>query len=167
MDGHRQRTPTYIHCSGAYSVIVLDLSCDHSHRFEAWFASAAAFEEQYSQGRLSCPVCASTEVRRLPSAPHVRTRASAPPAQDAPAQPPGRPAHSPPTAPLDRLMAALRHMARGAEDVGERLPEEARRIHYGEAEPRNIRGAASRDEVEELLDEGIAVMPVPPDENLH
>ncbi len=64
-------------------------------------------------------------------------------------------------------MAALRHMARGAEDVGERLPEEARRIHYGEAEPRNIRGAASRDEVEELLDEGIAVMPVPPDENLH
>ena len=66
------------------------------------------------------------------------------------------------------LMQLLRHMSRTAENVGERLPEEARRIHYGEAEARDIRGAASRDEVKELLEEGIMVLPVPPlDDDLH
>ena len=65
-------------------------------------------------------------------------------------------------------MAQLRGMARGAEDVGERLPEEARRIHYGETAARDIRGSASADEVEALLDEGILVLPVPPaEEDLH
>ena len=65
-------------------------------------------------------------------------------------------------------MTQLRGMAHSAEDVGERLPEEARRIHYGETEARDIRGSASADEVESLLEEGILVLPVPPaEEDLH
>ena len=73
-----------------------------------------------------------------------------------------------PAAAVVELLGTLRRMAKSAEDVGERLPEEARRIHYGEAEARDIRGAASRNEVEELLEEGILLLPVPPlDDDLH
>lgn len=165
------------------AMIVLDLSCANEHRFEGWFASSAAFESQLARGLVNCPVCNGTEVRRLPSAPYVQTRGA--PALEAP---PGRASAptqrtstaitaSPSPAPdagtlapaaVAELLGALRRMAKAAEDVGERLPEEARRIHHGEAEARDIRGAASRDEIEELLEEGIMVLPVPPlDDELH
>lgn len=159
-------------------MIVLDLSCANEHRFEGWFASSAAFEDQRSQGLVSCPVCNTAAVRRLPSAPYVQTRSAQTPASSgtqassAPALPTRAPATPvsglPSPAAVAELLGTLRRMAKSAEDVGERLPEEARRIHYGEAEARDIRGAASRDEVEELLEEGIVVLPVPPqDDDLH
>ncbi len=153
-------------------VIVLNLCCNQDHRFEGWFGSAKAFEEQLARGLVSCPVCSGTGIRRLPSAPYVQTRhaATSSAAEAAPAPAAAVvPAPAAPAAPtVATMMSLLRKMARGAEDVGERLPEEARRIHYGEAEARTIRGAASRDEIGELLEEGILVMPVlPPDDELH
>ena len=159
-------------------MIVLDLSCANEHRFEGWFASSAAFEEQRARGLVNCPVCNTAEVRRPPSAPYVQTRSAQTPASSgaqassAPALPTRAPATPvsglPSPAAVAELLGTLRRMAKSAEDVGERLPEEARRIHYGEAEARDIRGAASRDEVEELLEEGIVVLPVPPqDDDLH
>ena len=161
-------------------MIVLDLSCANAHRFEGWFASIEAFEAQRSQGLLSCPECNVTEVRRLPSAPYVQTRhapsaatsgTQATSASASAAKLPAMPVPSPimpATAAVAALLGTLRRMAKSAEDVGERLPEEARRIHYGEAEARDIRGAATRDEVEALLEEGIVVLPVPPlDEEMH
>lgn len=161
-------------------MIVLDLSCANGHRFEGWFASSEAFEGQRSLGLVTCPVCNSIEVRRLPSAPYVQTRStqasatsgtlsSAMPAasERTPVAPAPAPRMPSATA-VAELLGTLRRMAKSAEDVGERLPEEARRIHYGEAEARDIRGAASRDEVEELLEEGIMVLPVPPlEDDLH
>jgi len=153
-------------------MIVLDLHCTNEHRFEGWFGSAAAFEEQLARDLVSCPVCGTTKIRRLPSAPYVRTGhalVEKPAAARAiqPVQAPTSPPAPPPEA-VARLMAQLRGMARGAENVGERLPEEARRIHYGETAARDIRGSASADEVEALLDEGILVLPVPPaEEDLH
>ena len=54
-------------------MIVLDLHCSNEHRFEGWFGSAAAFEEQLARALVSCPVCGSTAIRRLPSAPYVQT----------------------------------------------------------------------------------------------
>ncbi len=161
-------------------MIVIDLCCTNEHRFEGWFGSSEAFEAQRMQGLVSCPVCNATGVRRLPSAPYVQTRSVQPPAPSGPqasAVPgvPWQPAAAPASLPrpssaaaVAELLGALRHMAQSAEDVGERLPEEARRIHYGETEARNIRGAASRDEIEELLEEGITLLPVPPlDDDLH
>jgi hypothetical protein len=161
-------------------MIVLDLSCANEHRFEGWFASSAAFEDQRARDLVTCPVCNTTEVRRLPSAPYVQTRSAQTPApsasQDsavpaASARAPAAPVTStgmPSATAVAELLGTLRRMAKSAEDVGERLPEEARRIHYGEAEARDIRGAASRDEVEELLEEGIMLVPVPPlDDDLH
>lgn len=143
-------------------MIVLDLSCDSEHRFEGWFANADAFANQNARGLIECPHCGSTRIERRPSAPYVNTttsrRDSAPPAAAASAssaQP--DPAH---------IMAALRVAARAAEDVGEKFPEEARRIHYGEAAARNIRGRASGDDLGELLEEGIMVLPVPDDSSL-
>jgi hypothetical protein len=161
-------------------MIVLDLCCANEHRFEGWFASSAAFEAQRAQGLVTCPVCNTTEVRRLPSAPYVQTRSVQTPAPSgsqasavpvASARAPAAPVTStgmPSATAVAELLGTLRRMAKSAEDVGERLPEEARRIHYGEAEARDIRGAASRDEVEELLEEGIMLVPVPPlDDDLH
>lgn len=155
-------------------MIVLDLCCDKDHRFEGWFASAQAFEDQCARELVSCPVCESVQIRRLPSAPYVQTRHGAPDKQPteptAPASTPVAPATPGAAAPVTpetvaAVLQVLRHMARDAENVGERLPEEARRIHYGEAEARNIRGQASADDVEELLEEGIMLVPLPPGED--
>ena len=136
-------------------MIVLNLSCDKQHLFEGWFANAAAFADQCSRGLVQCPHCGSTHIERRPSAPYVNTSAprgesAAPPAPVDPAQ----------------VVAALRMAARSAEDVGEQFPDEARRIHYGEAETRNIRGRASGNELGELLEEGILVLPVPDEPKL-
>lgn len=131
-------------------MIVLNLCCDKQHLFEGWFANADAFADQRSRGLVECPQCGSTHIERRPSAPYVNT--STPRGDAAPPQPPVDPA---------QVMAALRLAARSAEDVGEQFPLEARRIHYGEAEARNIRGRASGDDLGELLEEGILVLPVP------
>ncbi len=152
-------------------MIVFDLHCANAHRFEGWFASAAAFETQLERGLIACPVCGATEVHRLPSAPYVQTGHGVPDAPPAPTPVGalvGNTLAVQPHEMVARVLSQLRSLARGAEDVGERLPEEARRIHYGETEARDIRGSASRDDVEALLEEGILVLPVPPaEEDMH
>lgn len=141
------------------ALIVIDLQCEDGHTFEGWFASSDAFEEQLAQGLVTCPSCGNGRVRRRPSAPYVQTRRSA--------DPPLSPNPAAVEALTQQLLAHLRHTARGLEDVGERFAEEARRIHYGDAESRGIKGRADGEELHDLLDEGILVLPVPPDEDLH
>ncbi|MBQ6657322.1 MAG: DUF1178 family protein [Ottowia sp.] len=127
---------------------VLNLRCTHGHGFEGWFSSEEDFLGQQERGLLSCPICGSADVARLPSAPHLNLGAQ-PPEQGGEA----------------RGQAAWLHMVREVlahtEDVGERFAEEARRIHYGEVEQRGIRGQATAEQTEELLDEGIPVLPLP------
>lgn len=133
-------------------MIVFDLSCDRDHRFEGWFGDADAFASQSARGLIECPICGSTAITRRPSAPYINTRSHSVEAS----------AKAPPPDPA-QLIAALRMAARGAEDVGERFADEARRMHYGEADTRSIRGRASGDELVELIEEGIPVLPVPDD----
>jgi hypothetical protein len=152
-------------------VIVFELLCSKRHRFEGWFASAEAFDRQSALGQVACPVCASADVRRVPSAKVTRPRAKQPPANavpgtKAPPQPGGQAASV--AAPADSaaaksmaLAAFIDHVLANSEDVGARFAEEARKIHYGEVAKRSIRGQASREETEELLDEGIPVVPLP------
>jgi len=132
-------------------VIRYTLVCDNDHEFEGWFRSAAAYEAEEAAGRLCCPLCGSRDIRRAPMAPAVHTGADG--------------GSSARRARLAKLLEALRelhhYVEAHTEDVGERFPEEARRIHYGEAEPRGIRGVARREEIRELLDEGIEVWPLP------
>lgn len=153
-------------------MIVLNLSCDHEHLFEGWFASAAAYDEQRDRGLVSCPVCGSTTISRRPNAPYVNTGASAPVEEKKTGLPAGvRAAPVASVAPsadvVAAAMAMLRRLGRESEDVGDRFADEARRIHHGDSEARNIRGRATRDDVSELMDEGIAVLPLPADEDLH
>lgn len=137
-------------------MIVLDLSCGQGHRFEAWFASSEAFENQLAGGLVSCPHCGTHQIKRLPSAPYVQTSSHA------------RTAEPDPQAIAAKLIEALRAAAQQSEDVGERFVEEARRIHYGDAEERAIRGQAKPGDMIELLEEGIPILPVPPDkDDLH
>lgn len=141
-------------------MIVVDLVCEHEHRFEGWFATSEALDQQRETGLLNCPNCGSHAITRLPSAPHVARSNAAP--ESAPVVQAGA------GAPAARIVAQLRALATQSEDVGERFPEEARRIHKGDAEDRAIRGKASTDDLFELWEEGISVLPLPPaKEDLH
>jgi hypothetical protein len=146
-------------------MIVFDLACENSHRFEGWFASSEDYERQQREHLLNCPFCASTEVRRLPAATRVNTgrgerEIAARSAATAAAATPGHYANFD-TALMLKLIA---HVVENTEDVGRAFAEEARRIHYKEAPERHIRGTALPQEVEALREEGIDVvaLPVPP-----
>lgn len=145
-------------------MIVFDLLCGSGHAFEGWFASGAEFDRQKAANLVSCPVCDGSEVARLPSAKVRVTKArgskvretNLPVAEAAPAMQDAI-AGIPP-----ELLAKLREAVRNTEDVGERFPEEARKIHYDEAPARSIRGKASPEEAEALSEEGIDFSQLPP-----
>ena len=134
---------------------VLNLQCGHGHGFEGWFASEGDFQDQLARGLVECPLCADVQVSKLPSAPRLNLGASEP-------QPARQEVVSAPNAQLQAAwMQMVRQVMANTEDVGERFAEEARKIHYGEADDRGIRGQASREETEALIEEGIPVLPLP------
>jgi hypothetical protein len=134
-------------------VIVFELICADRHRFEGWFASAGDFEGQKARGLLSCPVCSDSSIEKLLTAKIGRPDAE-PPRENA--QPPAAPAERP-----RNLHEMIDYILLNTENVGVDFPAEARRIHHKEIPQRNIRGVATGAETRELLDEGIAVMPLP------
>ena len=146
------------------------LSCDKGHGFESWFKSANAYDKQAARGLIGCPVCGSTEVGKAIMAPGVAKGAAA---REAPAP---APVHEP-RAPVVMLSAKERelrtklkelrdHVVKNADYVGQKFPEEARKMHYGEVEHRSIYGEASTADAAELIEEGIELHPLPilPDE---
>jgi hypothetical protein len=149
---------------------VLNLRCANGHGFEGWFGSDEDFMDQNGRGLVECPLCADKVVTRMPSAPRLNlsgAREPQPPAPVAPSPQPESPPPQQPAQPADLQAAffkAVREMMQRTEDVGTRFPEEARRIHYGEAPERGIRGKATAQEREALRDEGIETfaLPVPP-----
>ena len=148
---------------------VLNLRCKLGHGFEGWFGSEGDFLSQTDRGLVSCPMCGDASITRLPSAPRLNLSGARPPVEAPDAKPPPAASRSAPAAmsgaPPPELQAlwmqAVQQVLRNTEDVGERFPEEARRIHYGEAEHRGIRGQASAEDRAALADEGIEVMPLP------
>jgi len=138
-------------------MIVFDLLCAQGHAFEGWFASGGEFDRQKEARLVTCPVCDGSDVERRPSA-KVRV-AKAP--QAAPVPVPAARGDAIAGIPPE-LLARLREVVRNTEDVGERFPEEARRIHYHEAPERAIRGQASREDAQALTEEGIAFSSLPP-----
>ncbi|MEJ1164553.1 DUF1178 family protein [Variovorax sp. CCNWLW186] len=142
---------------------VLDLRCSHGHGFEGWFASNEAFESQLADGLVECPVCADTRIVKLLSAPRLNLGNAKAPAETAASPAPAAPSAQVPaeSSPEARWMRAVREVLAKTEDVGDRFADEARKMHYGETEERGIRGQATREQTEALLDEGIPVMPLP------
>ena len=158
---------------------VLDLQCAHRHAFEGWFSSEDDFQRQLARGLVECPMCGDTGVVKMLSAPRLNLGARETP-RAAPVAGADAAAHGvansaaapgtdvmsiPPDLQLQAAwMAAMRQVLANTDDVGERFAQEARRMHYGEIDARSIRGRATPQETEALLDEGIQVMPlvVPP-----
>ncbi len=170
---------------------VLDLQCALGHSFEGWFGSQADYDAQRARGLVTCPVCNNSEITKMLSAPRLNLgHAAAPSAQPEQAPESASPEHTPgqassrasetadtratlPAVPPDTLLqmqAAMlkmvRHVMANTEDVGPQFAEEARKIHYGEREARLIRGQATREETEALIDEGIDVVALPVPESL-
>ena len=140
---------------------VLNLQCAHGHGFEGWFASNDDFETQLAGGLVSCPLCSDTAITKLLTAPRLNLGNAKPPAEAAPVP---VPAVAQNESPEGRWMRAVREVMAKTEDVGDRFAAEARKMHYGEAEERGIRGRATREEARDLLEEGISVfsLPLPP-----
>ncbi|GLH77999.1 hypothetical protein SSBR45G_29070 [Bradyrhizobium sp. SSBR45G] len=150
------------------------LRCERDHSFESWFQSSSAYDSQVKRKLVECPACGSTKVEKAIMAPRIVSKKGRevtpepPPAAPVPVPaqeviPPGSTALM--MAQERELRAKLKelrdHIVKNADDVGERFPTEARKMHYGEAEHRPIYGEASLDEARELIEEGIEVAPIP------
>ena len=153
-------------------MIHYNLRCDKGHAFESWFQSSSAYEAQEKRKLVNCPVCGSAKVERGIMAPQIvskrgRARAEAAPA---PATATTTEVAAPASTPLmmaqeRELRAKLKelreHIVKNADNVGERFPNEARKMHYGDIEHRPIYGEASPEEARALIDEGVEVTPLP------
>ncbi|KQQ49377.1 hypothetical protein ASF69_21270 [Rhizobium sp. Leaf311] len=135
-------------------MIRYSLRCEKAHEFEGWFSGSADFDDQQQRGLIGCQVCGSVQVSKMLMAPSVST---------------AREKEATRTLALDtaqkqafaKIRETLATIRANAEDVGDKFPEEARKIHYGEAEERGIIGQASAQEARALIEEGIEVAPLP------
>lgn len=140
-------------------MIKFGLACDNLHDFEAWFSSNSDFDDQLKEGYVTCPHCGSDNVQKSLMVPAVSTGRS----KDKKQQMMMNAAQA---EAMKQMREMVKQVKANTENVGERFPEEARKIHYGETEAKGIRGQASVDEVHELIDEGVEIVPLPdlPDE---
>jgi hypothetical protein len=159
-------------------MIHYNLRCDRGHSFESWFQSSSAYEAQEKRKLVNCPICGSAKVERAIMAPQIvsrKRRESATPVPVPAPEPTTTPAptQTAEAAPSTQLLMAqerelraklkeLRdHIVKNADNVGERFPTEARKMHYGDIEHRPIYGEASPDEARALIEEGVEVAPLP------
>lgn len=170
-------------------MIVFDLTCEHGHRFEGWFKSSSAFEEQQSHGFVTCPDCGTAAVSKAPMAPAVPAKSNTKPdrgpdlgpdlgperarqqqvqSQPVQASEAGNEqavTNAPPPAEVQKAIEALaKAQAKALENstyVGKDFVKEAREMHYGERDAAPIHGQASLEEAKELVEEGVAVAPLP------
>lgn len=135
-------------------MISFSLTCSEGHAFEGWFANSAAFDSQQAEGTLFCPLCGTADVSKALMAPAIATGRKKESVRVA--------ANIPDDAEAIAALRKIRQdLTENAEYVGKRFAEEARKIHYQEAEKRGIYGEASSDEVRSLIDEGIEFHPLP------
>jgi hypothetical protein len=134
-------------------VIHYALVCDNTHKFEAWFRNAEAYDQQHARGIVTCPICNSGAVEKALMAPAVARASSEKVSLSI-----GHPQH----AQLRDAMKALRHKVTSEADyVGDKFAEEARKIHFKDVEARGIYGEATQEEVSALVEDGVDFMPLP------
>jgi hypothetical protein len=151
-------------------MIRYSLRCEQDHSFESWFQSSSAYDQQVKRKLVSCPVCGSAKVEKAIMAPRIvgkKGRGKAPEPVEAAAPAPAEATES-----TSLMMAQERelrakikelrdHIVKNADNVGEKFPNEARAMHYGDKEHRPIYGEASPEEARALVDEGVEVSPLP------
>lgn len=130
-------------------MIVFDLKCPDDHVFEAWFRDGKTYDVQAAAGEIVCPICGGTKIDKALMAPNLTRRSSDRDAELA-------------AKTMTQLRALRDHVEKNCDNVGERFPEEARKIHYGETEKRSIYGESSLDEARDLHEEGIEFGILPP-----
>jgi hypothetical protein len=150
-------------------MIRYSLHCERGHAFESWFQSSSAYDSQIKRKLVTCPACGSAKVEKAIMAPQIiskKGRESAVPAPAAATNEVTAPASTPLLMAQEReLRAKLKelrdHIVKNADNVGERFPNEARKMHYGDIEHRPIYGEASPEEARSLIEEGVEVSPLP------
>ena len=149
-------------------MIRYSLRCERGHGFESWFQSSSAYDSQVKRKLVTCPACGSAKVEKSIMAPQIVSKKRRDSAAPAPAASTDvtAPASTPLMMAQEReLRAKLRelrdHIVKNADNVGERFPNEARKMHYGDIEHRPIYGEASPDEARSLIEEGVEVSPLP------
>ena len=132
-------------------MIVYNLRCGSGHEFEGWFKDSVAYDAQAADGKLMCPMCSSRKIEKAIMAPAVAGTKMSVSAKDEMKK-------------MRQFVSGMRkYVKENAEYVGPKFPEEARKIHYGEIEERHIYGEATLKEAKELIEEGVDVVPLPPD----
>jgi hypothetical protein len=143
-------------------MIAYDFCCDKDHSFEMWFKDAATYERQAKRKLISCGICGSTKVKKALSAPAISgTRSQNKAAPELPKAYATHPEAQKIAALMGQLAELRKQVEANADDVGDRFAEEARKIHYGEVEKRNIYGEASDADAEALAEEGIEFARIP------
>jgi len=131
------------------SVIRYTLQCENAHRFEGWFQNSGAFDAQASAGHISCPECGSVSVEKSLMTPGIPKKAEN--------------SEAGPREFFNQMRALRSKVMEGTDDVGAAFPDQARQMHEGEKEHKPIRGEATPEEVKELKEDGVPIMPVPPE----
>jgi hypothetical protein len=153
-------------------MIRYNLRCDHGHAFESWFQGSSAYDSQVKRKLVSCPSCGSVKVEKAIMAPQIGRKSKGRAVADTTeaAQPVSTELSTGNATPLMmaqevELRAKIKelrdHVTKNADNVGEKFPDEARKMHYGDIEHRPIYGEATADEARSLIDEGIEVSPLP------
>ena len=145
-------------------MIVYDLKCGKGHGFEAWFRDSGAYDTQVAEGAVRCPVCGSKKVAKAIMAPNLargKKQSETAPRGTRQAMVQAGPDGAKAAALMQSLKQLRHQVEENCDDVGEQFPEEARRIHYGESDPRGIYGESSDAEAEALEDEGVPFRRIP------
>ena len=141
-------------------MIRYDLICEDGHEFDGWFSDSAAFDEQSKRGLVSCVHCGSNRIEKQLMAPGIPVKANR--KTEAPAKPVLATTLDPRQQKIAQMMRDLRKaVEEHSEYVGNKFAEEARKIHYEEAEKRGIYGETTAEDAQELLEEGIEIHPLP------
>ena len=131
-------------------MIKYSLRCESDHVFEAWFSDSESFEKQNKKNLISCLTCSSTKIKKDIMAPRISS---------------GKQKTNRLNQKKDKIEMILnkvrKHVESNFDYVGDNFADEARAIHYGEKEEREIYGETSIDDAVELIEEGINVEPLP------
>lgn len=132
-------------------MILFDLQCAKGHGFEAWFRNGETYEAQAAAGEVACPVCGDADIRKAPMAPRIAKARS------------GKDEEKRRQAAeiMRELVELRRKVEENCDYVGDSFAEEARKIHYGETEHRDIYGEATAEEAAQLSEEGVTFSRIP------
>ncbi len=150
-------------------MIKYSLICNKEHAFEGWFSTSEDFDAQKKRNLVNCPICNSSDIAKTLMAPSISTRNVKTPDPGSQGNKAAKEtvltANSEIPANFNELVSQMRdlrtHIQKNSDNVGNKFPDEARKIHYGEVEKRSIYGQASAEDVKELVEEGVEVLPLP------